>query len=76
MSLAAPLNLANAQSLDLLTYDEQGLCSQLRILPKPYLAIKELYLRENERRRGGLKRRDARYAPLQAIDYSRMLTML
>nr|XP_019050277.1 transcriptional adapter 2-alpha [Kwoniella bestiolae CBS 10118]OCF29207.1 transcriptional adapter 2-alpha [Kwoniella bestiolae CBS 10118] len=55
-----PLNLANAASLDLLSHDEQLLCSSLRVLPKPYLAIKELYVRENARRSGCLKRRDAR----------------
>nr|XP_019012163.1 transcriptional adapter 2-alpha [Kwoniella pini CBS 10737]OCF50944.1 transcriptional adapter 2-alpha [Kwoniella pini CBS 10737] len=56
----APLNLANAASLDLLSVEEQSLCSSLRVLPKPYLTIKELYIRENERRHGLLKRRDAR----------------
>lgn len=56
----APLNLANAASLELLSNEEQTLCSQLRVLPKPYLLIKETYLRENERRKGLLKRRDAR----------------
>lgn len=56
----APLNLANAASLDLLSSEEQNLCSTLRVLPKPYLMIKETYLRENERRKGLLKRRDAR----------------
>ncbi|WVR03914.1 hypothetical protein IAU60_000913 [Kwoniella sp. DSM 27419] len=56
----APLNLANAASLDLLSPEEQNLCSSLRVLPKPYLVIKEMYLRENERRQGYLKRRDAR----------------
>jgi transcriptional adapter 2-alpha len=55
-----PLNLANAASLDLLSTEEQNLCSTLRVLPKPYLMIKETYLRENERRKGLLKRRDAR----------------
>jgi transcriptional adapter 2-alpha len=29
-------------------------------MPKPYLSIKEMYIRENERRKGLLKRRDAR----------------
>lgn len=57
---ATPLNLANAASLDLLSNDERVLCSSLRVLPKPYLSIKELYIRENERRKGLLKRRDAR----------------
>lgn len=56
----APLNLSNAASLDLLTNEEQVLCSQLRVLPKPYLLIKDTYIRENERRKGLLKRRDAR----------------
>ena len=55
-----PLNLANAASLDLLSSEEQSLCSTLRVLPKPYLTIKEMYIRENERRKGLLKRRDAR----------------
>ncbi|KAK1927453.1 hypothetical protein DB88DRAFT_32495 [Papiliotrema laurentii] len=58
--LATPLNLANAASLDLLSTEEQSLCSSLRVLPKPYLTIKEMYIRENERRKGLLKRRDAR----------------
>jgi transcriptional adapter 2-alpha len=61
---ATPLNLSNAASLDLLSTDEQQLCSSLRVLPKPYLVIKDLYIRENERRRGLLKRRDARYVSL------------
>lgn len=56
----APLNLANAASLDLLSTEEQSLCSALRVMPRPYLTIKEMYIRENERRKGHLKRRDAR----------------
>jgi transcriptional adapter 2-alpha len=60
LTLAIPLNLANSASLDLLSTDEQMLCSSLRVLPKPYLVIKELYITENERRHGLLKRRDAR----------------
>lgn len=60
LTLATPLNLANAASLDLLSSEEQNLCSTLRVMPKPYLMIKETYLRENERRKGLLKRRDAR----------------
>jgi transcriptional adapter 2-alpha len=58
--LAAPLNLANSPSLHLLTPAEQTLCSQLRILPKPYLAIKETLVREYARRGGKLRRREAR----------------
>jgi hypothetical protein len=57
---AAPLNLANAPSLHLLTPAEQTLCSQLRILPKPYLVIKETLVREYARRGGKLRRREAR----------------
>jgi transcriptional adapter 2-alpha len=57
---AAPLNLANADSLHLLTPTEQILCSQLRILPKPFLVVKETLVSEYARRGGNLKRRDAR----------------
>lgn len=56
----APLNLANSPSLHLLTPPEQALCSQLRILPKPYLVIKETLVREYARRGGKLRRREAR----------------
>ena len=57
---APPLNLANSPSLHLLTPAEQALCSQLRILPKPYLVIKETLVREYARRGGKLRRREAR----------------
>ncbi|KAJ7599264.1 hypothetical protein C8J56DRAFT_916247 [Mycena floridula] len=55
-----PLNLANSPSLHLLTHDEQVLCSSLRILPKPYLVIKETLVREYARRGGKLRRRECR----------------
>ncbi|KAI0084920.1 hypothetical protein BDY19DRAFT_987327 [Irpex rosettiformis] len=55
-----PLNLANSPSLHLLTPEEQTLCSQLRILPKPYLVIKETLVREYARRGGKLRRRETR----------------
>ncbi|EKM54820.1 uncharacterized protein PHACADRAFT_163214 [Phanerochaete carnosa HHB-10118-sp] len=58
--IPAPLNLANSPSLHLLTPEEQTLCSQLRILPKPYLVIKETLVREYARRGGKLRRREAR----------------
>ncbi|KDQ55691.1 hypothetical protein JAAARDRAFT_48581 [Jaapia argillacea MUCL 33604] len=58
--MPAPLNLANSPSLHLLTPAEQTLCSQLRILPKPYLVIKETLVREYARRGGKLRRREAR----------------
>ncbi|KAF8342031.1 uncharacterized protein EI90DRAFT_3150191 [Cantharellus anzutake] len=57
---AAPLNLANAASLHLLTPLEQELCSELRILPKPFLIIKETLVSEFMRRNGNLKKREAR----------------
>ncbi|KAH7904546.1 cytochrome P450 [Hygrophoropsis aurantiaca] len=57
---AVPLNLANSASLRLLSPAEQTLCSQLRILPKPYLIIKEMSVREYARRGGKLRRREAR----------------
>ncbi|KAI0759856.1 hypothetical protein BD413DRAFT_487174 [Trametes elegans] len=58
--MPAPLNLANSPALHLLTPEEQTLCSQLRILPKPYLVIKETLVREYARRGGKLRRREAR----------------
>lgn len=57
---AAPLNLAHSASLHLLTPAEQTLCSQLRILPRPYLVIKETLVREYAKRNGKLRRREAR----------------
>ncbi|KAF8597502.1 hypothetical protein BDV93DRAFT_452687, partial [Ceratobasidium sp. AG-I] len=56
----APLNLANAQSLHLLTPAEQTLCAALRILPVHFLGIKETLVRECMRRGGRLRRREAR----------------
>ena len=52
--------MANSPALHLLTPEEQTLCSQLRILPKPYLVIKETLVREYARRGGKLRRREAR----------------
>lgn len=60
LAAAPPLNLANSPSLHLLTPAEQTLCSQLRILPKPYLVVKETLVREYARRGGKLRRREAR----------------
>ncbi|KAI0081988.1 hypothetical protein K474DRAFT_1021973 [Panus rudis PR-1116 ss-1] len=58
--MPAPLNLANSPSLHLLSPEEQTLCSTLRILPKPYLVVKETLVREYSRRGGKLRRREAR----------------
>src|SRR5882762_10560596 len=69
IEIAAPLNLANSPSLHLLTPAEQTLCSSLRILPKPYLVIKETLVREYARRGGKLRRREAR--DLVKVDVNR-----
>jgi transcriptional adapter 2-alpha len=56
----APLSLSQADALTLLTVEEQELCSTLKILPRPYLVIKETFVVENARRGGMLKRKDAK----------------
>lgn len=58
----APLNLTNenVQDLQLLSEDEQKLCSVLRIKPKPYMAIKEMLIREAIKQGGVLKKKAAR----------------
>lgn len=48
------LNLANSSSLQLLSPEETKLCSELRILPKPFLFIKQILLREFARCGGKL----------------------
>lgn len=53
------LNLANSSSLQLLTPEETRLCSELRILPKPFLFIKQTLLREFARCGGKLERERA-----------------
>lgn len=55
-----PLDISRATDVELLTPEEQVLCSQLRILPKPYLAIKETLFRELLRSGGVLRKRTAR----------------
>lgn len=54
-----PLNLSNSSSLYLLSPAEQQLCSELRLLPKPFLFIKEAIFRELARRGGKLSRTEA-----------------
>lgn len=56
----APLDISNATEYDLLSPEEKQLCSTLRILPKPYLAIKNQLLKEAIRGNGLLKKKDAR----------------
>lgn len=55
-----PLDVSNAPDFNLLTVDERTLCSQLRINPKPYLAIKETLFRELLRSGGVLRRKTAK----------------
>ena len=50
------LTLSNSASLQLLTPRETHLCSDLRILPKPFLLIKQTLLREFARHGGRLER--------------------
>ena len=55
-----PLDITHAPDYELLSPEEQKLCSNLRIRPKPYLAIKETLFRELVRSGGMLKKRTAR----------------
>ncbi|KAL9046341.1 MAG: hypothetical protein Q9214_000801 [Letrouitia sp. 1 TL-2023] len=50
----------NAADLHLLTKEEADLCTTLRIMPKPYLAIKEGLMKEATKSGGGLKRKLAK----------------
>ena len=54
------LTLSGASCFNLLTDQEKQLCSELRILPKPYLFVKQTILRESARRGGQLQRREVR----------------
>lgn len=58
----APLRLTNenATDLHLLTKEEADLCSALRLMPKPYLVIKEGLIKEAMKSGGGLKRKSAK----------------
>ncbi|ORX57655.1 SWIRM-domain-containing protein [Hesseltinella vesiculosa] len=56
---ANPLDISQADGIELLSTEEQTLCSTLRLLPRPYLVIKNTILREYEKQ-GFLKRRATR----------------
>ncbi|CAO3601356.1 unnamed protein product [Absidia cylindrospora] len=56
---ANPLDISNTDGVDLLTPEEQVLCSTLRLLPRPYLVIKDTILKEYAKQ-GFLKRRATR----------------
>jgi transcriptional adapter 2-alpha len=66
---AAPLDLMGCDGVDLLTASEQALCSNLRILPRAYLVIKQAIMREYAKS-GELKRRDVR--KLVRIDVNKL----
>lgn len=57
---ALTLTNENATDLHLLTPAEQQLCSSLRILPKPYLVMKEVLMKEAMKHGGVLKKKAAR----------------
>ncbi|KAL7273832.1 Transcriptional adapter ada2 [Rhizina undulata] len=67
-----PLTLTqeNAADLHLLTSAEKTLCSNLRILPKPYLCMKELLLKEAMRHGGNIKKKTAK--DLCKIDHTKV----
>lgn len=50
----------SASDLQLLTPEEQEICRVLRIMPKPYLAIKENMIREAMKQGGALKKKAAK----------------
>lgn len=56
----APLDISHAADFDLLSNEEKQLCATLRILPKPYLAIKNQLMKEAIKNNGILKKKDAR----------------
>ncbi|RCK63881.1 Transcriptional adapter 2 [Candida viswanathii] len=58
----APLDISHAADFELLSAEEKQLCATLRILPKPYLAIKNQLMKEAVKNNGVLKKKDARQA--------------
>lgn len=50
-----------ADGFALLSLDEQKLCSEIKILPRPYLAIKDNMVRETARRGGLMTKKEAVY---------------
>ena len=65
----SPLDLQGCEGVEQLTAAEQALCSNLRLFPRAYMTIKNVIIREAEKR-GGLKRRDAR--ALVRIDVNKL----
>ncbi|KAJ5614090.1 Transcriptional adapter 2 [Penicillium herquei] len=54
------LDSEGAADLHLLTSEETEICNVLRLMPKPYLVIKETLLKEAMKQGGNLKKKDAR----------------
>ena len=59
-NVRAPLDISHAADFELLSSEEKQLCATLRILPKPYLAIKNQLMKEAVKNNGILKKKDAR----------------
>ncbi|CAI5756401.1 unnamed protein product [Candida verbasci] len=55
------LDITHSTDYELLSNEEKQLCSTLRILPKPYLAIKNQLIKEALKNNGILKKKDARH---------------
>ncbi|KAJ5915901.1 Transcriptional adapter 2 [Penicillium verhagenii] len=62
LSGVSPWKLDNegAADLHLLTKEETEVCNMLRLMPKPYLVVKETMLKEAMKQGGNLKKKDAR----------------
>lgn len=56
-----PLDISKSNDFELLSNEEKQLCATLRILPKPYLAIKSQLMKEAVKNDGILKKKDARH---------------
>ncbi|KAJ5232908.1 Transcriptional adapter 2 [Penicillium chermesinum] len=54
------LDSEGAADLHLLTREEAEVCNVLRLMPKPYLVLKETLLKEAMKQGGSLKKKDAR----------------
>ncbi|KAH8088374.1 hypothetical protein HD553DRAFT_268927, partial [Filobasidium floriforme] len=69
----APAHFLHADDLQLLSPEEQTLCCELRILPRPYLLIKDTIVRECARRGGDLERHDAGWVRCQCAHQSDLI---
>lgn len=58
--LSQPLDILGAAQFELLSQEEKVLCANLRMMPKPYLAIKLQLMRDAARADGVLRKKDVR----------------